>query len=211
MSDSSDFKRKRKNVIGISLVIILIQFYSVELEKLKVFDVSIPVGEPFEIKALLFIVFGYLVYRYKNEWRHSEKSKYEVYMYANLWVPIGNNAGEKIKLKYDDEVVDSQATISNIISNNLKSIKTRYIKKISLGFLDRKDDGALVQNALGTPISKEVIVIKSIFNGFIFPSYLKYVIKNIRTGKYTSEYYLPKVFVITVYFIIGYNLYVRFF
>ena len=206
MSDSADFKKKRKNIIGISVVLILLRLYSVPLKDLKVFGVNIPIESSFEINILLFGTFLYLLYRYKNEWRHSEKKHYNTYMLHNLWVPISGEATKKIWLDYKGETSDSEATIGNQLRHALISRKTRFTCKLSIGIYKRDENRAITQNASGQPISEQKVIVSSILSKYVFRSYMKHVMKNMLTGKYSSEYYFPKlliniVLVLEIYFL----------
>lgn len=186
MDDSGGFKKKRQNVIGISLVILLFHFLKVQTpDKLDVFNIEIPIVKPEYFTLTIWVLFVYLVYRFYVEWIYSEKREYDKYMNQIVWTPIKDKVYDE--LMGNPEFIKHKSRIHGSLHKFLTNPLTRYYSRF---ILDQQNPNSKV----------EVVLFRSIFSKYVWKTYYKVKILGQFKRKYFSELFLPISLVLLVMF-----------
>jgi len=125
--DSGGFKKKRQNVIGISLVIILFRLLKVQTpETMSVFGFTIPINNPEYFKIAIFTLFIYFVWRFYIEWRETERAEYIKYRLENIIIPIQRKLWGDFKELYSNRFVESESQVQNRFNNYFRNEGIRF-------------------------------------------------------------------------------------
>lgn len=181
MDDSGGFKKKRQNLIGISLVLLLLDFLKVETPKeLDLFNIKIPIDNPSYFTWAIWILFFYLLYRLYVEWIYSEQSAYKAYISKQLWMPY------------------REAVLKRLQSDVLLK---EDLQLISIGMIDKHIRKPwFLFSPLTVPLKRggKKTLTKGVTNKYIWKNYYHYKIIGEFKRKYFSELLLPIVLVLMV-------------
>jgi len=188
--DESNIKKKRQNLIGISLIIIFFHLYgeAENFDKIQIF------GMPFKmpinhIKVGVLFLYGYFLYRYSIEWIEKEKQvliqAWKENVIHKLWIIFKYILNEE----YEEQISSAELRDIYNFENSLKA----HVKSKDLRF--KQSFSFFLKNHI---VYQGQTIIKLSYkftwkDRRIIRYYLKLAWRFIRLERYTSDYLIPLV------------------